>query len=109
MNSPGSTSALLPNFASAEVLPSGVLPTAVASGDFNEDGRPDLAVSNGADNTVTVLLGDGAGGFTDPPGLLYTTGVAPIWLTAAKLTAGGHRDIITVDADSNQLEILLAQ
>jgi hypothetical protein len=94
-----------PGFASAERLPSGTLPTAVAAGDFNEDGKPDLAISNAADNTVTVLLGDGTGGFTTPPGLLYTTGNTPIWLTTAKLTTTGHTDIIAIDGDSQQLEI----
>ena len=104
MTGSGST-ALLPGFASADVLPSGALPTAVVSGDFNEDGKPDLAISNGGDNTITVLLGDGAGGFANPPGLLYTTGSTPVWITAAKLTTGGHLDIIAVDADSKQVEV----
>lgn len=102
---PGSTTGLQPGFVSAERLPSGTLPTALVSGDFNEDGKPDLAISNGGDNTVTVLLGDGAGGFVNPPGLLYTTGSTPVWLTAAKLTSSGHIDIIAVDADSNQVEV----
>lgn len=97
--------AAAPGFASAEHLPTGTLPTAVASGDFNEDGKLDLAISNGADDTVTVLLNDGAGGFVNPPGLLYNSGSAPVWLTAAKLSATGHTDIVTVDGDSNQVEI----
>lgn len=101
----GSTTSLLPGFVSAERLPSGTLPTALVSGDFNEDGKSDLAISNGGDNTVNVLLGDGAGGFANPPGLLYATGSTPVWLTAAKLTSSGHIDIIAVDADSSQVEI----
>ena len=35
----------------------------VASGDFNGDGIPDLAIADFVDQTVTVTLGDGAGGF----------------------------------------------
>ena len=38
----------------------------IASGDFNGDGFPDLAVSNGADSTVNVLLGNGDGTFKSP-------------------------------------------
>ena len=38
-------------------------PYSVAVGDFNGDARPDLAVANYTSNTVSVLLGNGAGGF----------------------------------------------
>lgn len=38
-------------------------PTWVAAGDFNGDKNLDLAVTNGADNTVSVLLGNGDGTF----------------------------------------------
>ncbi|MGH9551279.1 MAG: FG-GAP repeat domain-containing protein, partial [Terriglobales bacterium] len=40
----------------------GANPTGITSGDFNKDGFPDLAVFNG-DATVSILLGDGHGGF----------------------------------------------
>jgi hypothetical protein len=39
-------------------------PLSVAVGDFNGDGKPDLAVVNGYGNTVSILLGDGKGNFT---------------------------------------------
>jgi hypothetical protein len=38
-------------------------PQAVAVGDFNRDGNPDLAVANSSVNTVSVRLGNGTGGF----------------------------------------------
>ena len=40
--------------------------TAVAAGDFNGDGKPDLVVANFNDNTVSVLLGNGDGTFQTP-------------------------------------------
>jgi hypothetical protein len=39
-------------------------PWSVATGDFNGDGIPDLAVANYSDGTVTILLGNGDGTFT---------------------------------------------
>src|SRR5262245_30873679 len=38
-------------------------PQAVITGDFNNDGKLDLAVANHDDGTVSVLPGDGLGGF----------------------------------------------
>ncbi len=39
-------------------------PFDVEVGDFNRDGKPDLAVANEADGTAQVFLNDGDGGFT---------------------------------------------
>ena len=38
-------------------------PLSVVVGDFNDDGQQDLAVANSNSNNLSVLLGDGAGGF----------------------------------------------
>ncbi len=52
----------LPTFAS------GGTPVALGAGDFNRDGKADVAVlnNNGASRVLTVLLGDGKGGFAAP-------------------------------------------
>ena len=44
-------------------------PPAVAVGDFNGDGKPDLAVRQLSTATVSVLLGNGDGTFQPPRGL----------------------------------------
>jgi hypothetical protein len=49
--------------ASGSPVAAGSAPLAVAAGDFNGDGRLDLAVANNASNDVSILLGNGAGGF----------------------------------------------
>ena len=41
----------------------GRFPYSVAVGDFNGDGKPDLAVANYNSNNVSVLLGNGDGSF----------------------------------------------
>jgi hypothetical protein len=90
--------------ASAPTLPTGFLPTSAVTGDFNEDGKPDVAISNGGDNTIYVYLGNGDGTFRVPE-ILYTLGQSPVWLADTKLTKNGHLDLITVDGDSKQLEV----
>src|SRR5687768_4276836 len=62
-----------PSFAAPRAFDTGVWPTSVAVGDFNGDGKPDLAVANkfSSDQTagfpgkgsVSVLLGNGDGTF----------------------------------------------
>src|ERR1700730_8742318 len=41
----------------------GSFPISVAVGDFNGDGKLDLAVANEFSNTVSILLGTGTGSF----------------------------------------------
>ena len=64
--------AACPDFAPAVRYDAGSLPLSVASGDFNSDGKPDLATSNELSNSVTILLGTGDGTFF--AGGSYTTG-----------------------------------
>jgi hypothetical protein len=46
----------------------GSSPSAIAVGDFNGDGRPDVATADAGSNTVSVLLNDGT--WTPPPPVL---------------------------------------
>ena len=41
----------------------GSQPVALVAGDFNGDGRTDLAIANSGANDVSVLLGNGDGTF----------------------------------------------
>src|SRR5262249_42489228 len=49
-------------------ISAGSHPYSVAVGDFNGDGKPDLALANFVSDNVTILLGDGSGGFTQAVG-----------------------------------------
>lgn len=54
---------LTPSFSQAASFHVGPSPQAMVAGDFNNDGHLDLATANGGNTSVSVLLGDGQGGF----------------------------------------------
>src|SRR5262245_21054648 len=84
----------------------GTNPFSVAVGDFNLDGKPDLATANSADSTVTILLGDGMGGFT-PAGSPVDVGTNPFSVAVGDFNLDGKPDLATANADSNNVTILL--
>ncbi|HYS56139.1 MAG TPA: VCBS repeat-containing protein [Thermoanaerobaculia bacterium] len=51
--------AACPNFAAAVNYAAGTAPRGVAVGDFNRDGKLDLAVANSNSFSVSILLGNG--------------------------------------------------
>ena len=52
-----------PNFTDRADFTAGGGPLGIVAADFNRDGKNDMAVANENGNSVTVLLGDGIGGF----------------------------------------------
>jgi len=71
-------------------------PQAVVTGDFNGDGRLDLAVAN-FESTVSVLLGDGNGTFQEP-GLASPTGADPRSMAVGDFNGDGKLDVATANA-----------
>ena len=57
-------------------------PDGIVAGDFNGDGRTDLAVANRNSNDVSVLLGNGDGTFTAPGPSVTTPRPRPSWQTS---------------------------
>ena len=66
-------------FSSASGSPfrAGNNPKGVGVADFNGDRRLDLAVADGGSNGVSVLLGDGRGGFSTAAGSPFPAGSTP--------------------------------
>jgi FG-GAP-like repeat len=78
----------------------GAGPFSVAVGDFNLDGKPDLAVANQDSNNVTILLGDGMGGFTQPSSSPVGVGTEPQSVAAGDFNLDGKPDLATANLGS---------
>ena len=88
-------------FAPRLALATGLTPSAVAVGDINKDGKPDLVVANQGGTSVTELFGDGVGGFTGRADL--NVGVSPSDVALADLNGDGRLDIVVASANSRDL------
>jgi len=105
----GTVSILLGNgdgtFGPHTEFPVGTLPSALTTGDFNGDGKLDLAVVNSADNTVSVMLGTGQGTFS--PHVDYATGRSPQRIAVADFNRDGTLDLAVTNFGDNTVSILL--
>ncbi len=83
----------------------GSQPHSVAEGDFNGDGKVDLAIANSNSQTVSILLGTGTGTFgakTD-----FDTGNSPFSVTVGDFNDDGKLDLAVGNQGSNTVSILL--
>ena len=83
----------------------GYLPDAVAVGDFNGDGKPDLAIANKANRMVWLLFGDGTGAFTPPP-YPYYAGAGPDAMVAADFNGDGNTDLAVANYADGTIQVL---
>src|SRR5579884_1007075 len=90
------------NFVAGQAFPAGTLPTSVAAGDFNGDGKPDIAVTN--QNGVTILLNNGTG---FAPAASYTVGTNPQAVAAKDFNGDGKVDLVVVNQGSGTISVLL--
>jgi hypothetical protein len=107
LSSSGQAVILPPNgFDFRPSLLAGQIPTAVATGDFNGDGKLDWAISNGRDNSIWLYFGKGDG-TASLPTILPTAGIGPSWLTATDLNGDGKLDLVVAEADSSTIGVFL--
>jgi type II secretory pathway component GspD/PulD (secretin) len=85
-------------------FPTGASPDAVAVADFNGDGKLDLAVVNQSDNSVSILLGDGKGGFSSPTN--FPTAAGPVAIATGDFDRDGHLDLAIADSTAGVVSVL---
>jgi hypothetical protein len=90
-------------FAAPAHYTTGYRPYALAIGDLNADGRPDLAVANYGSNGLSVLLADGRGGFAEA--ITYPT-TRPWSVAIGDLNADGRPDVALADSDSGSVSVM---
>ena len=78
---------------------------AVAEGDFNGDGKPDLAVANYYSNNIVIVLGNGDGTFQPAANSLNALG--PVSVAAADLNGDGKVDLVVGNDTTSNVSIFL--
>jgi hypothetical protein len=95
----------VPSFDLAQTFGVGNGPTAIASADLNADGHVDLVTANTNSNSLSILLGNGAGGFG--AATTIPVGTAPTSVAIGDFNGDTKPDLVVVNRDSNTLSILL--
>lgn len=78
----------------------------LAFADVNADGALDFGTSNQNDHSVSIMLGDGRGGFRPAPGSPFRVGRAPYPLAVGDMNGDGKPDIVTPDVGGNTITVL---
>ena len=77
----------------------------VTTGDFNDDGYPDVAVTDSAVSGINVLLNEGDGSLGLP--MRYLAGLLPYALISADLNNDGVLDLAVANSRSDDISVLL--
>ena len=105
----GNVSVLLANgdgtFKPAVNYTAGTAPWSILAGDWNGDGKPDLAVANFLSGDIAVLPGKGDGTFG--PAVRIAIGDSPSYLGSADLNQDGFPDLVALHASHSALSVLL--
>lgn len=88
-------------------VPVGREPYLHGLGDVNGDGTLDLITPNVRGNNVTVLLGNGKGGFTAAPGSPYPVKHRPYFVAVGDVNGDHKLDLITTHDDITLVSVLL--
>jgi hypothetical protein len=101
----------LPSFIAAPTYDAGYYsttgsdPVAIATGDFNRDGKLDVVTANKGSNDISLFLGNGNGTFQPAENIFV--GKSPDAILAVDLTGDGKLDIVVANEDNNTVSVLM--
>ena len=81
-------------------------PSSVVIGDFDGDGKNDLAVANALSGDVTVLRGDGTGHLKPFPGSPFPGGANAFDMVAADVDGDGKLSLVIANHDEKHVTVL---
>ncbi len=81
-------------------------PYSAGVGDFNADGRLDLAIVNSVSNDVSVLLNNGDGTFQQP-GLTFAVEANPNAVAVGDFNSDGKLDVATANYSHSDVSVLI--
>jgi VCBS repeat protein len=94
-------------FTAAPALPAGSGSRPVATGDFNGDGKVDLAVVNESSDNVSVFLSNGDGTFQ--AAVNYSVASLPFSIAVGDFNGDGKLDLAVVNNLSDSVSVLLGK
>lgn len=82
-------------------------PYSVVVGDFNKDGKPDLATACYANSVVAIRYNDGKGNFTGDSTDNVSVAGGPVCVVTGDLNGDGYLDLVTAGYSSSKVSVRL--
>ncbi|MDQ3705041.1 MAG: FG-GAP-like repeat-containing protein, partial [Chloroflexota bacterium] len=82
-------------------------PFALASGDFNQDGNPDLVSASNISSTVSVLLGSASGAMGPATDYPVAPGSGDQSVAVGDFNLDGNQDLVTGNLNTSDISVLL--
>jgi hypothetical protein len=94
------------SFATKVDFTTGLAPRSVATGDFDNDGKIDIAVSNELSNTISVFRNTSTSGLVNFAGKVdYNTNGNPYGVAVGDMNLDGLSDVVVVNNSSNNFSV----
>ncbi|MBO9662078.1 VCBS repeat-containing protein [Dokdonella sp.] len=79
-------------------------PRGIAFADVTGDGKADIVSANSYSSDVSILAGDGAGGFADA--VHFATDLGPVGVEARDVDGDGKIDLVTLNTTAQSISVL---